>query len=72
MNHLEKAHKKSDGAYSFDQAVQTAIATLQTVAGTDFKPDELEVGVASADNRYFRKLETEAIEHHLNVIADEN
>ena len=72
INHLEKEHKKTDGKYSFDQTIQTAISTLQTVVGTDFKPTELEVGVANADKPYFRKLDTETIEHHLNVIADDN
>ena len=72
INHLEKLQKKNSGEYTTEAAVQTAISTLQSVIGTDFKKDEIEVGVASVDNIFFKKLSEEDIERHLNIIADEN
>lgn len=72
INQLEKLQKKTDGKYSKDQAIQKAIETLQTVIGTDFKPSEIEVGVASVDKPRFVKLTSEEVDFHLNAIADDN
>ena len=72
INHLEKLHKKWKENYTLDEAIQTAISTLSSVIGADFKASELEVGFASIDRPYFRKLAISDIEKHLNDIADSN
>ena len=70
INHLEKLHKKWKENYSLDEAIQTAISTLSSVVGTDFKSNELEVAFASTERPFFRQISTEKIEEHLNAIAD--
>lgn len=72
INQLEKLHKKTGGKYTTEQAIQRAIETLQTVIGTDFKPNQIEVGIATVDKPKFRKLTTEELDFHLNAIADDN
>ena len=72
INQLEKLQKKTEGNYTKDQAIQKAIETLQTVIGTDFKSNEVEVGIASVDKPRFMKLTTQEIDSHLNAIADDN
>ena len=72
INHFEKLHKKKGfETYETEEALRTAISSISTVIGTDFKKNEIEVGYATADKPYFRKLSEEEIEAHLNVIADE-
>ena len=70
VNALEKQHKKKDGKFTTDEAIQNAVGTLQNVISSDFKANEVEVGVATADNPFFRKLTEQEIDFHLNVIAD--
>lgn len=72
INYLEKQYKKKVGGWSNEEAVQTAIMCLQNVISTDFKSDELEIGIATTDDINFRKLTEEEIEAHLNAIADAN
>nr|WCZ58668.1 proteasome subunit alpha type-6 [Seculamonas ecuadoriensis] len=71
MNHLEKK-LRNDPRMSFDETVQLAISTLQTVLGAEFKPSEIEVGVVRADvqDGKFQTLSEEAIDMHLNAIAE--
>lgn len=71
INHLEKLQKKNKDGYPTEKAIQVSISTLQSVVGTDFKADELEVGIATLDKPFFKKITTEEIEHFLNMIADE-
>ena len=66
----EKQHKKKDGKFTTDEAIQNAVGTLQNVISSDFKANEIEVGVATAENPFFRKLTEQEIDFHLNVIAD--
>ena len=70
MTNLEKQWKKKEGAWDAKEAVETAIAVLQTVVSSDFKPNEIEVGVSTAAHPQFRKLTEAEIEAHLNQLAD--
>ena len=56
INYLEKQYKKKPEGYTTDEAIQTAIMCLQNVISTDFKSDELEIGIATTDNIFFRTL----------------
>eukprot|EP00740_Mantoniella_antarctica_P019229 CAMPEP_0198703986 /NCGR_PEP_ID=MMETSP1468-20131203/389662_1 /TAXON_ID=1461545 /ORGANISM="Mantoniella sp, Strain CCMP1436" /LENGTH=249 /DNA_ID=CAMNT_0044462771 /DNA_START=61 /DNA_END=810 /DNA_ORIENTATION=- len=72
VNFLEKKVKGANAGNEFSQeeAIQTAIACLQTVLGEDLKAKELEVGIVSSDNRNFRLLKTEQVEEHLTAISE--
>jgi 20S proteasome subunit alpha 1 len=72
INYLEKQYKKKTEGWNNDEAVQTAISCLQNVISTEFKSNELEIGIATTDHQFFRKLTEEEIEAHLNAIADAN
>jgi len=43
---------------------------LQTVISSDFKADEIEIGIATSDDVRFRKLTEQEIEGYLNDLAD--
>jgi len=43
---------------------------LQTVISTDFKANDIEIGIATAQNPRFRKLTEQEIEAYLNELAD--
>jgi 20S proteasome subunit alpha 1 len=43
---------------------------LQTVISSDFKPNEIEIGIATRDNPRFRKLTEQEVESLLNAVAD--
>ena len=49
INHLEKVYKKKKEWGDVNDSIQTAISTLMSVIGTDFKAHELELGVATVD-----------------------
>ncbi|GFS50440.1 proteasome subunit alpha type-6 [Trichonephila inaurata madagascariensis] len=70
-SYLEKKFKKKS-VYKDDEAIQLAISALSTVLSADFKPNEIEVGVVSKDQRRFRKLTESEIETHLNAIAEKD
>lgn len=72
INYLEKQYKKKPEGWNNDEAIQTAIMCLQNVISTDFKSNEIEIGIATTDDIFFRTLSEEEIEAHLNVIADMN
>ena len=72
INYLEKQYKKKTEGWNTDEAIQTAIMCLQNVISTDFKSDELEIGIATTDKTFFRTLTEDEIENHLNTIADMN
>eukprot|EP00884_Botryococcus_braunii_P001385 jgi/Botrbrau1/11247/Bobra.0038s0019.1 len=68
-NFLEKKFK-GDVAFSYDDTVQTAIAALQSILSEDFKAKEIEVGVVSASDPFFRILPDEEVEEHLIAISE--
>ena len=72
INYLEKQYKKKSDGWSTEEAIETAIMCLQNVISTDFKSNEIEIGIATTDNIFFRKLTEEEIDAHLNTIADKN
>lgn len=72
INYLEKQYKKKTEGWNTDEAIQAAIMCLQHVISTDFKSNELEIGIATIDNIFFRTLSEDEIEKHLNTIADMN
>jgi 20S proteasome subunit alpha 1 len=49
---------------------QLAISSLQSVLSTDFKAEELEVGVVSAAHPRFRVLSVDEVEDHLTAIVE--
>lgn len=52
-SYLEKKYKKKQN-YSHDEVVQLAITTLSHILTADFKPSDLEIGIASKDQPAFR------------------
>lgn len=69
-NYLEKKFK-GNPQYSYDEAVQTAIAALQGVLSEDFKASEIEVGVVRDDKtKAFRVLPVSEVEEHLTAISE--
>ena len=70
MTQLEKHYKKNDGKWSSKETVEVAIQVLQTVISSDFKANEIEIGIATADNPRFRKLTEQEIDVFLNELAD--
>ena len=67
---LERAYKKNDGQWDTKQAIETAIKTLSTVVSSDFRANEIEVGVATVGQPLFRKLSEQEIDTVLNEMAD--
>lgn len=70
MSQLEKHWKKNEGAWNRKETIETAIQVLQTVISSDFKANEIEIGVATIDDVRFKKLTEQEIENYLNDLAD--
>ncbi len=70
MTQLEKHWKKNEGKWDTKSTVETAIQVLQTVVSSDFKSNEIEVGISTKDHPQFRKLTEAEIEQFLNDLAD--
>lgn len=68
-NFLERRVKDMKG-YSTDETVRTAIMCLGSVLGSDFRGNEIEVGLVEGKKGKFTVLTEEQIEAHLNAIAD--
>lgn len=70
-NFLEKkVKKKSD--LSTNDAVELAIQCLSSVLSADLKPNEIEIGLVSAENRAFRVLSESEVEAHLSRLAEKD
>merc|ERR1712070_382165 len=69
INHLEKK-MKAEGAEDrgFDATVQTAISSLQSVLGVEFRASELEVGVVQGPEGLFRTLSETEVDAPLTAI----
>ena len=67
-NFLEKKIKKRSN-YDGNHTIQLAMSALSTVLGIDFKPHEIEVGVADITGS-FRILTEKEIEQHLTALAE--
>ena len=70
MTQLEKQFKKSEGVWNSKESVECAIKVLSAVISSDFKANEIEIGVATVDNPHFRKLSEQEIEGVLNDMQD--
>ena len=70
MTQLEKHYKKNEGKWSTKESVEVAIQVLQTVISSDFKANEIEIGIATTENPRFRRLAESEIETYLNELAD--
>ena len=68
-NILEKK-MKSNPQLNYEDTVQLAIATLQTVLSQDLKASDVEVGVVRSELPRFHTLEEAEIEAHLTAIAE--
>jgi 20S proteasome subunit alpha 1 len=70
MTQLEKHWKKNEGNWDTKGTIETAIQVLQTVISSDFKANEIEIGISTAAHPQFRKLTEAEIEQFLNDLAD--
>lgn len=68
-NHLKKAVADKP-KMSLDEAIQTAIMTLQQTIESDFKQSEIEVAIVAEQGAPFTRLTEEEIEGHLTAIAE--
>lgn len=69
-NYLEKKLKKKTD-FDGNQTIQLAITALSSVLGIDFKPNEIQVGLADKDG-LFKVLPESEIEGHLTAIAEKD
>mmetsp|Transcript_7219 Transcript_7219/g.13418 ORF Transcript_7219/g.13418 Transcript_7219/m.13418 type:complete len:251 (+) Transcript_7219:47-799(+) len=69
-NLLEKKVKAAENGMTYEQAMEAAILTLQTVLGSDVKPNDIEVGVVTVDDPKFRILSEEEVDKRLTIISD--
>jgi len=70
MNFLEKRVEEMKDM-DHDQVVRTAITCLGHVLGSDFRGSEIEVAEVVGKTGAFKPLGEEAVEAHLNAIADD-
>lgn len=70
QNYLEKKLKKKSDADE-NGTIQLAITALSHALSMDFKPSELEVGVADKSGQ-FKILTEQQIEQHLNALAEKD
>jgi len=70
LTQLERAYKKCDGQWNTKQAVEAAIKTLSAVVSSDFRANEIEVGISTVGQPLFRKLTIQEVETVLNDMAD--
>lgn len=68
QNFLEKKMKKFPEG-NIDETIQLGIIALSSALNVEFKPNELQVGVAEAD-KPFKILNEAEIERHLTIIAE--
>ncbi|CAF0710213.1 unnamed protein product [Brachionus calyciflorus] len=70
-NYLEKKVKKKVDL-SVNDTVELAISCLTAVLSADLKPNELEIGLVSAENPDFRVLSDQEVEAHLTRLAEKD
>eukprot|EP00510_Aplanochytrium_minuta_P006196 CAMPEP_0184020302 /NCGR_PEP_ID=MMETSP0954-20121128/9272_1 /TAXON_ID=627963 /ORGANISM="Aplanochytrium sp, Strain PBS07" /LENGTH=218 /DNA_ID=CAMNT_0026302145 /DNA_START=338 /DNA_END=994 /DNA_ORIENTATION=+ len=66
---LEKKVEEND-AMNLEEAIRAAIMTLQQTAASDFKSDEIEIGIVADSKSPFTRLSEAEIEDHLTAIAE--
>lgn len=67
-NLLEKKYK-AGGAMPADETVRAGIVVMQQLLTSDFKADEIEIGIIVGKDR-FRVLPTAEVDAHLTAIAE--
>lgn len=67
---LEKQYKKVNGEWNEKQALECAIKVLQACSNTDFKANEIEIGIATVKNPRFRTLKEAEIDRVLQEMQD--
>ncbi|EIM22342.1 N-terminal nucleophile aminohydrolase [Wallemia mellicola] len=72
INYLEKKFKIENLSLSYDQIIELAIETLSNVISTDFKSNEIEIGVIRKDSQEFKVLDEEEVDEILQRIADKD
>ncbi|GJD10999.1 Proteasome subunit alpha type-6 [Galdieria sulphuraria] len=72
INYLEKKLKEEEKKLSYEETVQLALATLQSVVAADLKPSDVEVAVVSKDNPRFRILTDEEVEQQLTAMTEKD
>lgn len=70
-NHLEKAFKK-EPKLGYQDTVELAITTLSTVTSTEYKANEIEIGVVTAESPKFRKMSQDEIDGHLQRLGEKD
>lgn len=68
-NYLEKKIK-ANPTLSFEETIELAIVTLQTVVGSDLKPADLEVAICRKSDPSFVMLTLSQIDEQLTKISD--
>lgn len=71
-NLLEKSFKKGWKLETLNDVVELALKSLGQVLATDFKKDEVEVGIVGDGEKKFRKLTTEEIDEHLQRLGEKD
>lgn len=71
VNFLEKKLKK-EPKLSDEDTIELAINTLSSVLSADFKPSEIEIGIAEKATGIFRTMGEDEIEQHLTRIAEKD
>lgn len=69
LNHLEKKLKK-DPQLNLEDTVELAITTLSNVLSLDLKPTDIEVGIVSEQDPFFKTLSEAEIDEHLTRIVE--
>jgi len=70
-NFLEKKVKKKNDL-SVNDTIELAITCLSSVLAADLKPNEIEIGLVSSEERSFKILTESEIETHLSRIAEKD
>jgi 20S proteasome subunit alpha 1 len=69
INYLEKQWKKSSGNLSRNEAVEMAIECLQNVMSQEYKANDIEVGIVTAERPGLRVLSDVEVEERLNAVS---
>ena len=70
-NFLEKRYKtEANPQLSYDDTVQSALACMQNVLGSDLKATDVEAAVVRNDALKFTRLTSEEIEAQLTALAE--
>ena len=69
INCLEKQWKKSSKNLTRNEAIEMAIECLQNAMFQEYKANDIEVGIVTADNLGLRILKDTEVEERLNAVS---